>query len=98
MNTVTPGGVDPVPDQATQSVTEYSSDHMTESASDTGVSRGITPEIIAVIEAAATAFVGKTIRILSVKILLETAQDSTSWADKGRDIVHASHNTVQRGH
>jgi hypothetical protein len=98
MNAVTPGAVDPVAHESTQPVSEYGTDHIIESVSDANVSTGITPEIVAVIEAAATAFVGKKIRILSVRILSESEQDSSTWADKGRDIIHASHNLVQRGH
>ena len=108
MKSVTPGSVEPVADSVTQSVSEYGTDHIIEPASEANVPTiepvseanvptGITPEIIAVIEAAATAFVGKKIRILSVKILSESEQDSNTWADKGRDIIHASHNMVQRG-
>jgi hypothetical protein len=98
MNTVIPGGSDPTAKDATQAVTDYGSESVTESASFALASTGITPEIIAVIAEAATAFVGKHVRILSVKILSQSSQDSRSWADKGRDIVHASHNLVQRGH
>src|SRR5271169_800758 len=95
MNTFNPGGgVDPV----TQPVTDYGSDPTSESASATTMSTGITPEIVAVIEAAATAFLGARTRILSIRILSESAQDSSSWAGRGRDIIHASHNLVQRGH
>ena len=98
MNTVTPCAVDPLAHEETQAVSEYGTDHIIEPASDANASTGITPEIVAVIEAAATAFVGKKIRILSVKILSESQQDFSTWADKGRDIIHASHNLVQRGH
>src|SRR5271157_4809097 len=98
INRVTPGGVDPVDDTATQPVTDYGSDPTSESASAATMSTGITPEIVAVIEAAATAFLGTRIRILSIRILSESAQDSSSWAVRGRDIIHASHNLVQRGH
>jgi hypothetical protein len=97
MNTATPGGVDPIAKNVTQPVTDYGSDPMTESVDVSTVSTGLTPEIIAVIQEAATAYVGKRIRILSVKVLSESAQDSSSWAGKGRDIIHASHNLVQRG-
>jgi hypothetical protein len=97
MSSVTPGGLEPVADNVTQQVTDYGSEPMTQSDSIAPASTGITPEIIAVIEEAAYAFVGRRIRILSVKILSESAQDSSSWADKGRDIIHASHNLVQRG-
>jgi len=96
MNTLNPGGVDPV-GKVTEPVTDYGSDPTTESASVATVSTGITPEIVAVIEAAATAFLGTRVRILSISILSESVQDSSSWAGRGRDIIHASHNLVQRG-
>lgn len=97
MNTVTPSDAEPVADKVTQPVADYGSDPTTEPADTTTVPTGITPEIVAVIEAAATAFVGRRIRILSVKILSGSTQDSSLWADQGRDIIHTSHNLVQRG-
>ena len=98
MTVVNAGGVDPVAAKVTEPVTEWVSDSTPESDSPASPSTGITPEIVAVIEAAATAYLGTRIRILSVRILSETEQDSSSWADRGRDIIHASHNLVQRGH
>jgi len=59
---------------------------------------GITPEIVAVIEAAAAAFVGKPVRILSIRALGDADGDSNAWAAQGRDIIQTSHNLVQRGH
>jgi len=61
-------------------------------------STGITPEIMAVIEEAASAFVGREVRILSVKLASEPRVESNSWADQGRAVLQASHNLVQRGH
>ena len=98
MNILNPGGVDRVADKATEPVTDYGSEPIAEQDSVATLSAGITPEIIAVIEAAATAFLGMRIRILSVRILSESAQDFSTWAGRGRDIIHASHNLVQRGH
>jgi hypothetical protein len=98
MNNGVPSGVDPAANKVTHSVTEYVSDHAADAASDAIVSPGITPQIVAVIEAAAAAFLGLRIRILSVRILSESPQDSSPWAEKGRDIIQASHNLVQRGH
>src|SRR5271165_707229 len=98
MNTFNPGGVDRVADKAIQPVNDYGSDPIAEQDSTATVFAGITPEIVAVIEAAATAFLGRRIRILSVRILSESAQDLSTWAGRGRDIIHASHNLVQRGH
>ncbi len=100
MSTFVRGSVDPA--AVAEALTAWASHSASESASLETVSTGITPEIVAVIEAAATAFVGTSIRILSVRILSEleseSEQDSGSWAGRGRDIVHASHNLVQRGH
>ena|ERR1700691_5519310 len=61
-------------------------------------SGGITPEIMTVIETAVTAYAGKNARIVSVKLVDETPAGSNSWVDQGLALVHASHNTVQRGH
>ena len=98
MSTLTPGDVDAV----AEALTAWASDSVSEPAYVATPFTGITPEIVAVIEAAAAAFLGTSIRILSIRILSESesesAQDSGSWAGRGRDIVHASHNLVQRGH
>ena len=59
---------------------------------------GITPQIMAVIEEAATAFLGRKVRILSVKLKLHPDVESSSWADQGRDVLQTSHNLVQRRH
>jgi hypothetical protein len=56
-------------------------------------SEPIAPEILAVIHAAAAIFVAK--KMESEKA--EAAPDK-SWSIKGREIVQASHNLVQRGH
>jgi hypothetical protein len=61
-------------------------------------SQGLTPEIVAVIEAAATQFIGKPVRILSIRLLEEPDADSNVWGSQGRDIIQSSHNLVQRGH
>jgi hypothetical protein len=59
---------------------------------------GVTPEIVAVIEAAAAEFVGSKVCILSIKLLGNADGDSNVWASQGRDIIQTSHNLVQRGH
>ena len=59
---------------------------------------GITPEIVAVIEAAAVAFVGRKVTIRAIRLLGEADGDSSAWASQGRDIIQTSHNLVQRGH
>jgi hypothetical protein len=94
MNTSASEGVDSMAKNAT--VTDYGSEPTTEPAPITYASSGITPEIVAVIEEAATAFLGTRIRILSIRCLSKSTQDSSYWADKGRDIIHTSHNQVQR--
>jgi len=61
-------------------------------------SPGITSEIVAVIEAAAAAYLGRPVRILSIRMLGDADGDSNAWASQGRDIIQTSHNLVQRGH
>jgi len=55
------------------------------------VNEAIKPEVLAVITAAATAFLGKTPRIHSARLL--PVHDSVSaWTQQGRMIVQTSHN------
>lgn len=63
-----------------------------------GVPLGITCEILAVIEAAATAFIGKKVFIRSIRILDGDEVDASAWASQGRDMIQSSHNLIQRGH
>jgi hypothetical protein len=58
----------------------------------------ITPEIVAVVQAAANQFVGRRVRILSIKVLSESHRDSGRWVERGRDMIQASHNVVQHRH
>ena len=58
----------------------------------------VTPEILKVIQTAAAVFLGKKVRVVSVKARVTQNGDSSSWAHQGRDIVQASHNLVRRGH
>jgi hypothetical protein len=60
--------------------------------------QGVTPEIVAVIEAAAAAFVGKKVCILSIRMMGDADGDANAWAAQGRDMIQTSHNLVQRGH
>ena len=60
--------------------------------------REITPEIVAVLQAAANEFVGKRVRIVSIKVLPASSTDSDVWLQRGRDTVQASHNLVQQRH
>jgi hypothetical protein len=59
---------------------------------------GITPELMDVLEAAATAFLGRKVFIVSVNMRSQTDRESESWTSQGRDMLQASHNIVQRGH
>ncbi len=59
---------------------------------------GITPEIMAVINAAVTAYFGKKVRILSVKAGFDSVEQSDAWARQGREIIQESHNWIQQGH
>lgn len=57
----------------------------------------ITAEIMAVIAAAATAFLGKKVRILSAKLLESPQEVVNAWSQQGRVFVQASHNLRSRG-
>ena len=56
----------------------------------------ITPEIVAVVQAAANEFFGTKVRILSIKILPDSSRDPGRWVQRGRDTIQASHNAVQQ--
>jgi hypothetical protein len=58
----------------------------------------ITPEIVAVLQAAANSFAGRRVRILSIKLLSGSYSASGRWQERGRDIVQGSHNAVQHRH
>jgi hypothetical protein len=68
------------------------------SESNTTAPVGITPELLDVLQAAATAFLGRKVFIISVNMHAQTTRESESWTSQGRDILQASHNIVQRGH
>jgi hypothetical protein len=55
----------------------------------------VTPEVLSVIAATVTTFLGKKVRIRSAKMLPPYAVDR--WARQGRVMVQTSHNLVQRG-
>ena len=57
----------------------------------------VTAEIMAVIAAAATAFLGKKVRILSAKLLQSPQEFVNAWSQQGRMFVQASHNLRSRG-
>ena len=57
----------------------------------------VTAEIMAVIAAASTAFLGKKVRILSAKLLESPQEVVNAWSQQGRVFVQASHNLRSRG-
>jgi methylmalonyl-CoA carboxyltransferase large subunit len=57
----------------------------------------VTPEILAVIAAAVTAFLGKKVRIRSAKMLQSHNEVVNPWAQQGRVLIHASHHLRGRG-
>ena len=56
----------------------------------------ITPDTLAVLAAAVTAFLGKKVRIRSAKMLQSPYEIVNPWAQQGRVIVQASHNLRPR--
>ncbi len=59
---------------------------------------GITAEIMAVIEEAAAVYLGRKVRIVSVKLHSRNDDGRRTWTDEGRAELQTSHNLVQRGH
>ena len=59
------------------------------------VSGEITAEIMAVIETAVAAYLGKKARIVSVRLRSGSQPESSPWVGRGLDMVHGSHNVVQ---
>jgi methylmalonyl-CoA carboxyltransferase large subunit len=57
----------------------------------------VTPEILVVITAAVTAFLGKKVRIRSAKLLQTPYEVVNPWSQQGRAIVQASHHPRIRG-
>jgi methylmalonyl-CoA carboxyltransferase large subunit len=57
----------------------------------------VTPEVLVVIAAAVTAFLGKKVRIRSAKMLQPPYEVVNPWSQQGRALVHASHNIRSRG-
>ena len=56
-----------------------------------GAKAEATPEILAVLVAAATAFLGKKVRIRSAKMLHSPYEVVNPWSQQGRVFVQASH-------
>ena len=61
-------------------------------AADTGIS----PELLLVIAAAVTSFLGKKVRIRSARLMQSPPEAISAWAQQGRVFVQASHN-LRRG-
>ena len=61
-------------------------------ASSADPSQELSPEILVMIAAAVTAFLGKPVRIRSAKMLQSPYEIVNPWAQQGRVIVQASHN------
>ena len=57
----------------------------------------VTPEILVVITAAVTSFLGKKVRIRSAKMLQSSCEVVNPWSQQGRMLVHASHHPRIRG-
>jgi methylmalonyl-CoA carboxyltransferase large subunit len=57
----------------------------------------ITPEMLLVIAAAVTAYLGKAVRIRSARMLY-SHESFNAWSQQGRAVIQASHNLAQRGY
>ena len=57
----------------------------------------ITPEMLVVIAAAVTAFLGKKVLIRSAKMLHSTSGIQNPWSQQGRALIQASHNLRLKG-
>jgi methylmalonyl-CoA carboxyltransferase large subunit len=57
----------------------------------------VSPEMLVVMAAAVTAFLGKKVRIRSAKMLQQPREVANSWSQQGRMLVHASHNLRMKG-
>jgi methylmalonyl-CoA carboxyltransferase large subunit len=57
----------------------------------------VTPELLVVMAAAVTAFLGKKVRIRSAKMLQSPYEIVNPWSQQGRVFVQASHNLRSRG-
>ncbi len=62
-----------------------------------GESGEVTPEILVMIAAAVTAFLGKKVRIRSAKMLQSPYEVVNPWSQQGRVLIHASHHPRIRG-
>lgn len=60
-------------------------------------SRDVSPDLLVLLGAAATAYLGKKVRVRSAKMLQTPYEIVNPWAQQGRVFVQASHQ-LQRGH
>ncbi|MGO9318819.1 MAG: hypothetical protein ACLPXT_05225 [Terracidiphilus sp.] len=65
---------------------------VTAAAAKEAVHGEVTPEMLVVIAAAVTAFLGKKVRIRSAKMLQPPYEVVNPWSQQGRVLIHASHN------
>jgi chromosome segregation ATPase len=56
----------------------------------------VTPELLVILAAAATAYLGKNVRIRTARMLQPSYEVINPWAQQGRVFVHASHNLRSR--
>ena len=66
-------------------------------AAKTAEAQEIAPEMLLVLAAAVTAFLGKKVRIRSAKMVY-SPESNNAWSQQGRVFVQASHNIAQRGY
>ncbi|MGC9157356.1 MAG: hypothetical protein ACP5FH_00080 [Terracidiphilus sp.] len=57
----------------------------------------VTPEVLAMMAAVVTAYLGKKVRIRSAKMLQSPYEVVNPWSQQGRVFVQASHNLRPRG-
>jgi methylmalonyl-CoA carboxyltransferase large subunit len=57
----------------------------------------VTPEVLVMIAAAVTSFLGKKVRVRSAKMLQSPYEVVNPWSQQGRVFVQASHNLRSRG-
>lgn len=57
----------------------------------------VQPEMLAVISSAATAFLGKSARVRSARLIPAAPETVSPWSQQGRVVVQTSHNLRARG-
>lgn len=58
----------------------------------------ISPEMLVIIAAAVTTYLGKKVRIRSAQLLQTPYELFNPWAQQGRAVIQASHDLTQRGY